>query len=142
MILAQIEGGIVVNAIEVDPGNIPEWAATFPELSGGAGIGWSYADGAFAPPEDEADPEQDREALPPITRRQLRLTLVRSGISLESVEAMIEAMPDGLEKSEALIEWEDAATFERMHPTLIQIGASLGLTPEQVDDLWRQALTT
>src|SRR5690606_34120997 len=73
-----------------------------------------------APP--EPTPEELRAALPPITRRQLRLTLVRNGIALDDVAAMIEAMPEGLAKEEARIEWDDASQFERLHPTLVLIG--------------------
>lgn len=84
-----------------------------------------------------AEPEQD---LTPITRRQLRLTLVRNGFALDDVAALIEAMPDGLARDEALIEWADATTFDRHHPTLILIGGGLGLTAEQIDTLWIEAL--
>lgn len=90
----------------------------------------------------EPTPEELRAALLPITRRQLRLTLVRNGISLDDVAAMIEAMPEGLAKEEARIEWDDASTFDRLHPTLILIGQGLGLTPDQVDALWQQAVDT
>ena len=75
----------------------------------------------------------------PITRRQLRLTLVRNGISLDTVEAAIAAMPEGLDKQEAQIEWADASEFERTHPTLMLIASSLSLTETQVDAMWRQA---
>ncbi|MNE05795.1 hypothetical protein D3C80_983690 [compost metagenome] len=77
----------------------------------------------------------------PITRRQLRLTLVRNGISLSSVEAAIAAMPDGLAKEEAQIEWADASTFNRIHPTLLLIAGALGLTEAQVDAMWAEAVT-
>lgn len=77
--------------------------------------------------------------LPPITKRQLRLTLVRSGISLAQVEAAIEAMPEGLEKAEAQIEWADASEFERSHPTLLLIASALGLTEAQVNAMWLEA---
>ncbi len=75
----------------------------------------------------------------PVTRRQLRLTLVRNGISLESVEATIAAMPEGLAKEEAQIEWADASEFSRHHPTLLVVANALSLTEEQVDGMWRQA---
>ncbi|EPR19761.1 hypothetical protein L905_21555 [Agrobacterium sp. TS43] len=75
----------------------------------------------------------------PITRRQLRLTLVRNGISLAAVETAISTMPDGLEKEEAQIEWADATEFERTHPTLMLIAAALDLAEQQVDAMWRQA---
>lgn len=84
--------------------------------------------------------EEMRASLPPISRRQLRLTLVRNGISLDQVAAMIEALPEGLVREEAKIEWEDAGQFERLHPTLLLIASGLGLTDAQVDDLWRDAL--
>ncbi len=80
--------------------------------------------------------------VPPITRRQLRLTLVRQGISLASVEAAIDAMPDGLEKAEAKIEWADASEFERSHPTLLLIVSALGLTEAQVDAMWLKAVAS
>lgn len=78
--------------------------------------------------------------LPPITKRQLRLTLVRNGISLAAVDTAIEAMPEGLEKAEAQIEWADASEFERSHPTLLLIASALGLTEAQVDAMWLEAV--
>lgn len=78
---------------------------------------------------------------PPITRRQLRLTLVRNGIPLAAVDAAIAAMPEGLPKEEALIEWADASTFDRNHPTLLLIAAVLNLTEAQVDAMWHEAIT-
>ncbi|MCZ7494131.1 hypothetical protein O8B39_06450 [Agrobacterium rhizogenes] len=75
----------------------------------------------------------------PITRRQLRLTLVRNGISLTDVEAAIASMPDGLAKEEAQIEWADASTFSRTHPTLLLIAAALGLDVAQIDAMWAEA---
>lgn len=81
------------------------------------------------------------EVLPPITKRQLRLTLVRNGIALSTVETAIASMPEGLPKEEARIEWADASTFNRNHPTLLLIAVVLGLTEEQVDAMWREAVT-
>ncbi len=86
-------------------------------------------------------PEELRGLMSPITKRQLRLALIRNSISISSVSAAIEAMPDGQAKEEAQVEWEDAATFDRLHPTLVLIGSSLGLTAEQIDVLWEQAKT-
>ena len=104
--------------------------------------GWSHGEYNLveAPPPPEPTPEEARAALPAITRRQLRLTLVRNGISLSDVTQALDAMPDGLAKEEAEIEWEDAATFERLHPTLLAIADALSLSPEAVDDMWHQAM--
>ncbi len=95
--------------------------------------GMLYQNGAFVAAPAEAP------VYSPVTRRQLRLTLVRNGISLESVEATIAAMPEGLAKQEAQIEWADASEFSRQHPTLLVVANALSLTDAQVDAMWRQA---
>ncbi|MFD1326750.1 hypothetical protein [Mycoplana ramosa] len=74
-------------------------------------------------------PEQIRERMPPITARQLRLTLVRNGHSLASVDAAIAALPEGPVKDEAAIEWEYGTTFARLSPTLITIAEALNISP-------------
>lgn len=78
---------------------------------------------------------------PPVTKRQLRLALVRNGIALSAVEDAIAAMPEGLSKEEAQIEWADASTFNRTHPTLLLIAGALGLTDSEVDAMWAEAVT-
>ncbi len=109
----------IVLGIDADPDDISE--------------GLLYQNGAFV----SASPGPP--VFSPVTRRQLRLTLVRNGISLAAVETAIAAMPDGLEKEEAQIEWADASEFERAHPTLMLIAGALSLTETQVDAMWRQA---
>jgi len=42
MRLAKVENGIVENVIMVDPDNIPDWCADWPEASEDAEIGGSY----------------------------------------------------------------------------------------------------
>lgn len=83
--------------------------------------------------------EESRALSPPITRRQLRLALVRNGISLTMVEATIAAIPDQQERDEATIEWADASSFERLHPLVLSVGSSLGLSEAQIDTMWTQA---
>jgi len=80
-------------------------------------------------------------ALPPITARQLRLTLVSNGFALDQVDAAIDAMEDPQERAMALIEWQYASEFERTHSLIEQVGGSLGLASEQIDNMWQQALT-
>ncbi|MBO0125131.1 hypothetical protein [Agrobacterium sp. OT33] len=111
----------IVLGIDADPADIAE--------------GMLYQEGSLvdAPPEPPVFQQ--------ITRRQLRLTLVRNSISLASVEAAIAAMPKGLSKEEAQIEWADASEFNRNHPTLLLIAAALGLTEAQVDAMWAEAVT-
>lgn len=119
--------------------------ATYPEgtievpLKPGADHDW--IDGAWVHnPPPPPTPEEARAAMPPITRRQLRLTLVRNGVSLSDVSTAIAGIEDELARAEAQIEWEDAATFERLHPTLLAIADALSLSPEAVDAMWLQAM--
>lgn len=94
-----------------------------------------------APPELDPEPiepptpEELREQMPPISKRQLRLTLVRNGISLADLDTAILAMGE-----EAIIEWQDASEYRRLHPLLNQVAAYLALSQEQVDGMWQQAL--
>jgi hypothetical protein len=85
--------------------------------------------------------EQLREWMFPLTARQFRLGLIAGNITPEQITAVIDAMADGPDKVTAQIEWEYATTFTRMHPLVAQLSAALGLTPEQVDTLWTNALT-
>lgn len=80
-------------------------------------------------------PEELRAQMPPISKRQLRLTLVRNGISLSELDAAIMSMGD-----EAIIEWQDASEYRRLHPLLNQVAAHLNLTQDQIDTMWQEAL--
>lgn len=79
-------------------------------------------------------PEEHRALMKPISKRQLRLTLVRNGISLADLDAAILTMGD-----EAIIEWQDASEYRRLHPLLNQVATYLNLSQEQVDQMWKEA---
>ncbi|SHL97053.1 hypothetical protein SAMN05444389_102426 [Paracoccus solventivorans] len=49
MRLAQIEDGIIVNVIEVDPAAMPDWASDWPKVDQ-AGPGWTFDGADFIPP--------------------------------------------------------------------------------------------
>ncbi|WP_296084163.1 hypothetical protein [uncultured Agrobacterium sp.] len=101
-----------------------------------------------APPDDGRQIWNGVEWLPldvaldftPVSRRKLRLTLVRNDIPLSRIDALISALPEGREKDEAKIEWEDATEFDRDHPTLLLIALALNLSKERVDEMWREAM--
>lgn len=93
----------------------------------------------YVPP-PPLSPEELREQMPPVTARQLRLTLVRNGYSLSSIDDAIQALPEGQTKDEAAIEWEYATQFERLAPTLLTIAAALNISAEDIDAMWQQAL--
>jgi hypothetical protein len=76
-----------------------------------------------------------------VTARQIRLWLVRHGVSLAQVDAAIDAIQDAQAREEARVEWDYAPYVERSHPMLVPLAAALGLDESQVDDAFRQAAT-
>ena len=61
MNLAEVKNGIVVNIILVDPANIPDFCADWPEAAEGCQIGGTYAKGVFTPlPEPEVTADEAR----------------------------------------------------------------------------------
>jgi hypothetical protein len=81
------------------------------------------------------------ELAPPLqcTRRQGRLALLQAGY-LTAVEQSIAAIEDTVQRMAAQIEYE-ADTWERDNAFLQGMWAQLGGTPEQLDDLFRLAVT-
>jgi hypothetical protein len=71
---------------------------------------------------------------------QMRIVLALHGVSAASVEAVIGTLSDPT-KTIASIRWEYATTFSRHDPVLKQLGAALGFSPDQIDDLFREAVT-
>jgi len=74
-----------------------------------------------------------------VSPRQLRLAMLAGGINPSTVTAAIDAIPDAAQKAAALVEWEYAIWFERTHPLINSLAAGLGLTSDDVDNLFRQA---
>jgi mannose/fructose-specific phosphotransferase system component IIA len=66
---------------------------------------------------------------------------VTNGYSLTDIEALIEQIPDEMQKQIIKIEWQDATTFIRSSSNLLVMADLMGLSAEQVDALWSQALT-
>jgi hypothetical protein len=76
-----------------------------------------------------------------VSARQIRLWLIRNGISLSQVEAAIDAIPDQLQRDSVRVEWDYAPYVERSHPMLVPLAEALGLTAEQVDQAFVEAST-
>jgi hypothetical protein len=74
-----------------------------------------------------------------ISARQIRLWLVRNGISLQSIEDAINQIPDEAVKESLLIEWQYAAYVDRNHPMILELASMLGLNEEQLNNAFNEA---
>jgi hypothetical protein len=88
---------------------------------------------------ESVDLPVERSAPASVTARQIRLWLVRHGVSLAQVDAAIDAIQDAQTREECRVEWDYAPYVERSHPMLIPLAAALGLSESQVDDAFREA---
>ena len=84
------------------------------------------------------DAQQPPALIPAVvTMRQARLALLAAG-KLSQVDAVIDSLPEP-HKSAARIEWDYSSEVQRDRPFVKQIGAALGLTDEQLDQLFIEA---
>lgn len=84
--------------------------------------------------------EQSNKSVIPasVTMRQARLALLAAG-KLAQVEAAINSLPEP-QKSEAKIEWEYSAEVVRNKPFVQSLGAALGLSDDDLDSLFIEAV--
>jgi hypothetical protein len=100
---------------------------------------------------DDTSEERWAEALSPyaipviveledVSPRQIRQALVLSGITMSSINAALDTLPEP-QKDLAHIAWEFSQIFIRSEPLVNAVGQMLGWTSEQLDDLWKLAAT-
>ena len=83
----------------------------------------------------EAQKAAERRATMACTPRQARLALASQGL-YEAVQTSVVAISD-----QARIEWEYATTVERTSPLIDAMKGSLGMTDEDLDNLFELAVT-
>lgn len=144
MRIAQIEDGVVVNVVEVDPDNIPDFCKDWPEIVEG-GRGWTYDGKSFAPP--VVDPSAWR-ATASMPRGAFCSALIDAGVlpPSEAIAASRGEWPatfvralDGMSEvaaAKAEIEWATATTIRRNHPIITMLAAFSKMTDAQVDALF------
>ncbi len=88
--------------------------------------GWQYA------PDDSPVPET-------ISARQARLWLIRHGITLAQVDAVIASIPDALVRESVRVDWEYGTEVHRSSPFIEQLGPALGLDAAAIDAAFREA---
>lgn len=72
-----------------------------------------------------------------VTTFQAHAAIHRSGL----YNAVVELMNDPATDFEVKLAWEKAQHFSRLSPTVAAMGAALGLTDQQLDDLFALAAT-
>lgn len=114
-----------------------------PELGKGQRAQWNGTDWDVIdppPPEPEPEPPTEEELLAAeragmvCSRFQAKAALHAAGL-LDQVEAALE-QADPL----AQLAWADAVEFRRNSPTIAALAGAIGLTDEQIDDLFRSAM--
>jgi len=75
-----------------------------------------------------------------VTPRQMRVALIMSGISLETIENKINSLPEP-DQSITRVAWEYSTAFERDNPILNAMAPPIGLTGADVDQIFILAET-
>lgn len=76
-----------------------------------------------------------------VSARQIRIWLVRNGVSLASIDDAINSIADPLTRETVRVEWDYSPFVERSHPWLVPLAAALGLDEAAVDQAFREAAT-
>lgn len=136
MRLAEIKNGIVTNIAEVDPDNIPDFMAGWPEVSD-AGPGWTHDGTTFAPPSiDPAEALAAERARMVATRRQVRLALGEAGCAAMDAAADDPDLPWAMrEQIKSSHEWHRSA------PEIDEFGWVMGLDANDIDALFQSAMS-
>jgi hypothetical protein len=82
------------------------------------------------PPAPSTDPADY-----PLTARQIRLGLIRNGVSLAVVQTAIDNLPSPA-RDEAQVYWEFSAEVHWEHPMTQSLMALVGITPAQAEEMW------
>lgn len=128
MAYALIEDGIVIQLWL--PDNPPEGYVEVPEF---VQPGYLFDGVNFTAPAPTPAP------VPPLSRLTFWLAAAEVGVTKAGIRAYIDAMPEGLEKFQALAYLEEAQVYRRNDPLLIQMAAVEGIAEPELDALWTWA---
>lgn len=129
-----IENGIVTNTIEVES---LDFMPGLVDADLGGSIGDRYENGEFIKPAPE--PEPAPESCTPA--QGLVALFAVKGITEDDVLAAIGQIADPVQQYTARIGLQRATTWERTSPTMQAMAALLGLTEQDLDDLYTLAVT-
>lgn len=126
---AVVDNGVVTNIVIAESPMFSNWV-----LANGCSIGDKWNGASFIP----ADPEP-ANVPKSVTMRQARLALLQAG-KLGTVNAAISSM-EGVQGEAARIEWNYSNEVQRAQPLVAALGGVLGMTSEQLDQLFITAAT-
>jgi hypothetical protein len=135
--------------------DIPPQAIAVNEVGGRQAVYFADADEAvalslggevFRARDRDPEPVPLPPPVPPVTASkqvaangQLRVALIRRGVSFAEVDAIIETIEDETQRSEAEALWEYEPYLRRDHALVEYVRQSRGWTDDQVDSLFREA---
>lgn len=96
-------------------------------------VGQGHDIPAYEPPPPSTNPADY-----PLQRYQFLAMLEIAGIR-GLVEPAIDDIADPIDRAVARARWESTDVFSRTDPLLIQLATAVGLTTQQIDDLWMTA---
>lgn len=134
--------GVFASEIELDPfGPVPAGSTTTPPpATTGTEVAQLQSFQWVVLPEYPVVAPPQPAVPASVTMRQARLALLGAGL-LDDVDAAIAAIPDATVRRAAQIEWEFSNEVQRHNSFTAMLGAGLGLTAEQIDALFIQAVT-
>jgi hypothetical protein len=106
--------------------------------------GWAPPDGYTAVPADQLPAgwqyaADDSPVPATISARQARLWLIRHGITLAQVDAVIASIPAAITRESVRVEWEYGTDVNRSSAWLAALGPALGLDAATLDAAFREA---
>ena len=130
---AYINNNIAIEVVESNPQIlfVPHYAAQFIEVTDDCFGGYELVNGQWQQPPTPVQIPQE------VTMRQARLALLENGL-LANVQPAINSLPEP-DKTKAQIEWEYSNALQRGNPFVAVLGSALGLSSQDLDDLFIQA---
>lgn len=101
---------------------------------------WVYTVQVVPKSQEEIDRENKAKIPSVVTMRQGRLALLQFNL-LDTVDTALANITDPMTRKASQIEWEYATEIRRDSPLVTQLSSSLGLTEEQMDQLFLLAST-
>lgn len=132
---ARIDGDRVAEITDQDPQGRFHPSIEWVSCDVSVGVDYRYADGEFFPP---LPPSPDPAPLGPpqvVTRAQGKAALITAGL-WDSVLAYVDAIEDTTQQALARVALDDTTEWRRDSPFLTTAAAALGLSDEDLDELF------